>query len=180
MKASMPPFPIFLWRITAVHMASYFIMGIIALFFLNYKENFSQGVLSCFMRPVDDPIVALGPFLQIIRGIIIASVLWLVKDQIFDRSNGWWRLSVLLIGLSILSPYAAAPGSVEGLIYTQIPVALQLMGYTEIVSQVILFSVMLFYWYKYPRPIWNIISVILVILISTLSVMGYMHASGTI
>ncbi len=180
MKASISQFPVLLWRITAAHVISYFIMGIFALFFLNYKESFSEGILSCFMRPVEDPLVALGPFLQIIRGIIIASVLWLVKDQIFDRSNGWWRLSVLLIGLSILSPYAAAPGSVEGLIYTQIPVALQLMGYTEIVSQVILFSVMLFYWQKYPKSIWNILSVILVVLISTMSLMGFLSASGTL
>lgn len=44
-------FATFLWRITAIHTIAYFIAGIFALIFMNYKSLFTTEALS-IMRPI--------------------------------------------------------------------------------------------------------------------------------
>jgi hypothetical protein len=75
----------------------------------------------------------------------------------------------LIVGLSILSTAAAAPGSVEGFIYTTIPLEKQLVGYFEVIPQTLAFSLIVYYWYRTPRKLWNILAVILVSLILIMS-----------
>ena len=53
---------------------AYFIAGLLAVTFMGYRERFAEDALASFMRQVDDPMVALGPALQIIRGIVIGLV----------------------------------------------------------------------------------------------------------
>lgn len=62
----------FFWRMASCHVVSYFILGILSSITLNYGERFATGTLSLFMRPTDSPWVALGPGLQIIRGLIFS------------------------------------------------------------------------------------------------------------
>ena len=62
---------------------------------------------------------------------------------------GW-----LLIGLGILGTFAAAPGSMEGLIYTTTPVWMQFRGWIEIMSQALLLSALLCYWVNNPGKKW--------------------------
>ncbi|HET9390282.1 MAG TPA: hypothetical protein VFO44_11600 [Steroidobacteraceae bacterium] len=46
------------------------------------------------------------------------------------------------------------PGSLEGLIYTTMPLSAQVRGYLEIVTQVILLSALLFYRVRHPGKLW--------------------------
>jgi hypothetical protein len=62
----------------------------------------------------------------------------------------WWTL----VGLGILSTFGPPPGSVEGMIYTVIPIEDQLLGLLEVVPQALLFSVILVYWIKHPKKRW--------------------------
>jgi hypothetical protein len=60
----------------------------------------------------------------------------------------------MLIGLGIFGTFAAPPGSLEGFIYTTIPIGTQVRGYLEIVPQALLLSGLLFYWVRHPGKAW--------------------------
>ena len=170
---------IFIWRIVSLHTIVYFIAGIFAMVFLNYKEQFASEVMSVIMRPVDSPWVALGPCLQVIRGLIIAVILLPFKEIIISK-NGWIKLAVLILGLSYVSTIGPTFGSFEGYIYTIVPFQYHLLGIPETLLYVFLFSFLLFRWYKKPAKIWNIIALILIILIILMSFMGYLSSIGLI
>jgi hypothetical protein len=170
----------FFWRVTSSHMISYFIMGIIASFLLDYQRTFETPPLSYFMRSTDSPWVAAGPMLQVFRGLIFTIVLWIFKDSFILKKYGWLKLWGLLVGLSVISTTGPAPGSIEGMIYTTIPLVDQLRGYLEVVPQTLLFSVSLYYWYRKPNKVWNTVSIALVTIILFFCTMGFLVASGVI
>jgi hypothetical protein len=62
---------------------------------------------------------------------------------------GW-----MLIALGILGTFAAPPGSLEGFVYTTVPVWQQLRGYLEIVPQALLLSALTCYWVNHPSKKW--------------------------
>jgi hypothetical protein len=62
----------------------------------------------------------------------------------------WW----ILVALGILSTFGPAPASVEGMIYTVIPISDQLTGWLEVLPQALLLSVVLFYWVNHPEKKW--------------------------
>ena len=169
----------FIWRVASVHTIAYFIAGIFALIFMNYREQFASAIMSVIMRPVDSPYVALGPGLQLLRGLIIALVLLPFKDTITSK-NGWIKLSGLILGLSYISTLGPTFGSFDGYIFTKVPLQYHLLGIPETLLYTALFSVLLFLWYKKPIRAWNIISVILVILITGISFLGYLASIGLI
>jgi hypothetical protein len=106
------------------------------------------------MRPVTSLWVILGAPLQVFRGVLFASVFYLFREQLFRRKNGWLRMAWMLIGIGILGTFAAPPGSLEGFIYTTVPVAMQLRGYLEVVTQAVLLSALLCYWVNTPGKKW--------------------------
>lgn len=147
-------FPALAVKAIVVHTATYFVMGLLALTFLEYRTAFEAPVTREFMRPVDDPVVALGPSLQFLRGILFACAFYPLRDLVFGRRRGWLTMWLLLVTLGILAPFAAAPGSVEGLIYTKLPLRIQLSGWAEIVTQALLLSVILHHWVNHPEKKW--------------------------
>jgi hypothetical protein len=161
----------------AVHTVTYFIMGLLALTFLEYKTAFEEPITREYMRQVDDPIVALGPALQFIRGILFAIAFYPLREVVFGRKNGWLIMWLLLVTLGILSTFAAAPGSVEGLLYTKMPVNLQISGWLEVITQALLLSAILYYWVNHPEKKWLAWALGIVYgLTVTFSVMGFMLA----
>jgi len=169
----------FIWRVAAIHTISYFIAGIFALLFMNYKAHFASESMSVIMRPVDDPVVALGPGMQIIRGIIIALVLLPFID-VFTSKNGWLKFAGLVLGLSYVSTVGPTFGSFEGYIYTKIPLQYHILGIPEALLYTSLFSGLLFFWYKKPGRAWNIITAVMVVLIVMMSILGYLSGLGLI
>ena len=161
-------------------MITYFIMGIIAVSILDYKAAFENPPFSYLMKPVDSSWVAMGPVLQVIRGLVFPMALWFFKGNFLYIRYGWLRLWGLIFGLSVLSTVGPAPGSIEGFIYTKIPVISQLKGYVEVLPQTLVFSLLVFYWYEKPRKLWNVLSIILVIIIIILSALGLMASKQLI
>ena len=155
-----------------VHTVTYFIMGLLALTFLEYRTAFAEPITREYMRGVDEPIVALGPALQFIRGILFAVAFYPLREILFGRKNGWLITWLLLVSLGILSTFGAAPGSVEGLLYTKMSVRLQISGWLEIMTQGLLLSAILYYWVNHPKQKWLAwvlgISYLLVIIFSIL------------
>jgi len=169
---------VFVWRIAASHVLAYFIAGIFAVYFMNYKEHYASQYMSLLMLPVDSPMVALGPSLQIFRGIIIALVLIPFKNIILNDRFGILKMAGLIFGLSFISTIGPTPGSFEGYIYTILPLQYHLLGIPETILYISLFSVFIGGWYKYNKPVINILSIIFTLLIVLMSVMGYLKAVG--
>ncbi|MDD5698554.1 MAG: hypothetical protein PHH77_08040 [Victivallaceae bacterium] len=167
-------------RVVSLHVIVYFLAGIFALLCLNYEELFSNETTSLLMRPVDSPIVAAGPGLQIINGFMMSLYLFPFKTIFIAGKRSWLKLFFLLLGFSIFSPQSPTFGSLEGIIYTKIPIWNHLLSIPECLIYSILFSVLLFAWYKRPKKAWNILSVIAVMLIVLASVAGVLAAIGAL
>ncbi|GAB2768361.1 hypothetical protein GCM10027275_08670 [Rhabdobacter roseus] len=168
----------FIWRVAAAHTIAYFIAGLFAVTFLNYKEHYASEFLSGFMRQVDDPLVALGPALQVIRGIIIALVLLPFRHVFLSERHGMLKLAWLLLGLSYISTIGPSPGSFEGYIYTILPVQYHLLGIPETLLYIALLVFILQLWYAFDKRWFLPASIFLVVLIMLMSTMGYLQATG--
>jgi hypothetical protein len=135
-----------------VHTVTYMAVGLLALLFLNYSEGFLAPELACWMRPTNDPVVTAGPLIQPIRGIIFGLAFYPIRDVLFRKKYGWLVTWWLLVALGILSTFGPAPGSVEGLLYTILPVSVK--TYLEIGLQSFLLSGLLFIWVNNPDKKW--------------------------
>lgn len=134
------------------HTLTYFMMGALAFHFLHYAEFINNPHSG--MRATTSLWVILGPALQIVRGLLFATILYPLREILFGRRTGWLLMAWILIGVGILGTFAAPPGSLEGFIYTTVPVSLQMRGYLEIVPQALLFSALLFVWVRHPGKAW--------------------------
>jgi hypothetical protein len=134
------------------HTVTYFLMGILAFNFLHYAELIAQPCSG--MRPLTDPVVRSGVLFQPLRGVLFALVFYPFRETLFGRKHGWLLMGWLLVALGILGTFAAAPGSMEGFIYSSVPVAQQMRGWLEIVPQALLLSALLCYWVNNPAKRW--------------------------
>jgi len=137
-----------------VHTITYFLMGMLASTLLGYAEAFASPWMACWMRQTDDPVVMAGPLFQPLRGLLFALVFYPLREPLFGRKKGWLVLWWLLVGLGILSTFGPSPGSVEGMLYTVIPISQQITGWLEVVPQALLLSMILFYWVNHPEKKW--------------------------
>jgi len=163
----------------AAHTLTYFLVGLVASIVFNYAADFARPELRNFMRQLGDPIIALGPALQTIRGVLFALAFYPLREILFRRKNGWLITWWLLIALGILSTFAPASGSLEGAIYTTLPIRDQFFsgGMLEILTQSFLFSALLYYWVNHPEKGWmNWLLGILFSLVILMSLMGYFLA----
>jgi hypothetical protein len=136
-----------------VHSVTYFMMGLLALAFLHYNVTYSSGTLSAYMRPTTDPLVMAGPLFQPIRGLIFALAFYPLRELLFGKKKGWLVLWWILVALGILSTFAAAPASIEGMIYSKLPFP-GIKDYVEVVPQALLLSGILYYWVNHPEKKW--------------------------
>jgi hypothetical protein len=170
----------FAWRVIVAHTIAYFIAGIFAMNVFNYDELFSSGTFSLFMRPTTEPIIALGACLQIIRGVVMALALLPLRKVFTENKYGFLKLGFLILGLSVLSTFAAAGGSVEGFIYTKLSIMEQIIGYPEAILWISLFIGILWIFYKFEKKTVSVIALIFFILIVLMSISGYFAASQII
>jgi len=159
----------FLARVTACHVVTYFICGAIAYYAFDYGAVFASTNLSCYMRPISSKWIALGPSLNVVRGLIFALALFPFRRVFLDERRGWLKLWGLLVGLCILSTAGPAPGSVEGLIYTLVPWRGQLLGLREVVAQTLAFSYVLVAWHRRPHRAWAAVMGTLMVLLIFMS-----------
>ena len=155
----------FFLRVTACHLVTYFVAGVLAFYLADYEKTFASAHLACYMLPTNSKWIAVGPALQVFRGLVFAVCLFPFRRVFLEGDRGWLRLWGLLVGLVILSTAGPAPGSIEGMIYTQIPVKDPLLGLHETLGQTLAFSVLLVLWYRKPgraggspwasRPRWS-------------------------
>jgi hypothetical protein len=155
------------------HTLTYFVMGLLASNLLNYGGLFAIPEMACYMRAIDDPMIPFGIVVQPIRGIIFALVFYPLREIFFGRKNGWLILWWTLVGLGIFSTFGPATGSVEGLLYTRVPLADQLIGLLEVIPQAGLLAGLVYYWVNHPEKKWmNWVLGILFVIAIALPVLG--------
>ena len=170
----------YFWQITYSHTISYFIAGIIAMVFIDYREWWATEAFTAFYRDIDSPIVALGGgFLQIFRGLIVALVLLPLRKTFFEEKYGLLKLALIILGFSIISTYAAAITSIEGLIYLKVPLIYHIRGIPEGLIWLSLFIGILHISIKYShKKIVTILSILIVVLIVLMTSIAYLGAMG--
>ena len=152
MENPQPRFWPLLAKTAVCHTLTYFVMGLLAAYFLNYAAVLNAP--NSGMRPMTDPWVMAGPLLQPLRGILYALIFYPLRECLFGRKYGWLLMAWMLIGLGILGTFAAPAGSIEGMIYSTTPIRAQLRSWWEVVFQAVLLSALLCYWVNHPEKKW--------------------------
>ncbi|MBK8541586.1 MAG: hypothetical protein IPL60_16520 [Ardenticatenia bacterium] len=97
-------------KVVIVHTVTYFLMGLLAFTLLDDAGRFADPAVATFMRQADDPWVASGPLFEG-RGL----------GAIRKLKRGWLVLWLVLV--VVAAPFGAAPSSIEGMIYTILPIS---------------------------------------------------------
>lgn len=173
----------FTLKVIIAHTVTYFIFGLIMSNIFDYTSIWQQNVIKEFMRPMHSPWIIAGPLLQPVRGLLFAIGIWPVREKIFGKKYGWLILWNIIFIFGILSTPAAAPCSIEGLLYTQLPLWFHLIGLPEIMLQTMTFSLWLVWWMNRPQKEESVklysknskifLSIILSIMIACFGYIGY-------
>ena len=152
MDSTQPRFLPLAAKTIVCHTITYFAMGALAAHYLHYAEAFAQP--DSGMRQMTDPMVMAGPLFQPLRGVVFASVFYPLRTVLFGKKHGWLVMAWILIAIGILSTFGPASGSIEGMIYTPVPIRFQLRGWLEVVPQALLLSALLCYWVNHAEKKW--------------------------
>jgi len=137
-----------------VHTVTYFAMGVFALLVFDYAALYAQPPMAGLMRQTTDPLVMAGPLFQPLRGLVFALAIYPLRQVVFTSKQGWLVLWWILVALGIVSTFGPALASIEGLIYTIIPVRHQFIGLLEVVPQALLLALGVVYWVNHPEKRW--------------------------
>ena len=154
MDQSRPTIVEVIFKTMVTHTVTYFIMGLIASTVFEYGRLYAETSLNLLMRQINDPRVMAGPLFQPIRGALFGVVFFLLRDTLFRRKNGWLVMWITLVVIGIISPFGPSPGSIEGMIYTTLPMELHLTGLPEVLLQALILAALLFYWVNHPQKKW--------------------------
>jgi hypothetical protein len=131
----------FIIKVMIAHFISYLICGFVFANLFNYKELFELGNVQYYMKDAYGNSSLIGPFVQILRGGIIGAILLILKDNVLQKKHSWLYLWIIFAGLGIICTPAASPVSIEGIVYSQLPLEFHLKTAPEIFTQTLLFSV---------------------------------------
>lgn len=141
-----------LWRTAVVHTATYFVIGALSYVLFDYASSLSAPDQACFMRPASHPLVRAGVLFQPLRGLLFGLAFYPLRSVLFETTRGWAVTWMLLVFVGIFSTFAPASGSIEGFVYSTIPVGL---GMIEVLVQSLALSVLLFAWMRAPQRRWS-------------------------
>lgn len=159
-------------RVTIVHVVTYFIFGIIwGVLLPGGHIMYEINELSVYFRPINDPRVMINSLFQLFRGILIAVAILPFRERIFNSKLGWLYLWGLFAIFSILSTSGASPGSIEGYVYTKLPLWYHLGYLPDIMLQTLTFSLIIYKWERRPAKIISIPMVVLFVTIMLLLAM---------
>ena len=150
----LPTFRALVVKSIVTHTVTYFVFGVLAMFVFDYGRLYAETDLRFLMRPTTDPVVMAGPLFQPIRGLLFGALLFMLRETFVSTHWGWLRLWLVLVVFGILGTPGPVPGSLEGMIYTKIPIWVQLKGLPEVVLQTLVFSRLLCNWADHPEKRW--------------------------
>jgi len=137
----------FVGRVTVVHVVTYFVFGILSVLIVpGGHMMYALPEMDVYFRPISSPYVMAGTLFQVIRGPILALGIFPFRQIFLQDRWGWFHLWGLFLTLAILAPAGAAPGSIEGYVYTQLPLWFHITYLPDIVLQTLAFSGLVFLW----------------------------------
>jgi hypothetical protein len=136
------------------HTVTYFLLGLATFWCFDYSRKLAEPGVRSLMRQTDDPLVMAGPLFQPIRGLLFGLAFYLLREPLFGPRKGWLVLWLVLVVVGILGTFGPAPGSVEGMIYTTLPLRFHLESLPEIVVQALALAALLWYWVNHSAKRW--------------------------
>jgi hypothetical protein len=172
-------------KATITHTVSYFIIGLISFALFDYSAKYADPVVARLMRQTGDPLVAAGTFFQLLRGALFGIVFYALRELVFPQKRGWLTMWLVLTIVGILSPFTAAPGSIEGALYTVLPAWFHIAGFPEVFVQAGVLSWVTHYWVNHPDRKWlnwalgmALGGVLLLAILGTLSALGMLPSAN--
>jgi hypothetical protein len=166
-------------KTTLVHTVTYFVIGLLSFLFLDYSAKYADPTVAVALRQTDHPLVTAGPLFQVLRGFLFGIVFYALRDLIFPKQRGWLTLWLVLLIVGVFSPFSSAPGSIEGVVYSTLPMWFHLMSLPELIIQSFLLAFLTHYWVNHPEKRWlKIFLGILSMLIIVLALLGILFALG--
>ncbi|MGI8782595.1 MAG: hypothetical protein ACR2L2_02955 [Acidobacteriota bacterium] len=151
MNQTRPTFREVVVKTIVTHTLTYFLMGLLAFVVLDYARLYADTSLNLLMRQTSEPLVMAGPLFQPIRGLLFGIVFYLLREPCFGKKNGWLVMWTVLVVVGVIGTFGPSPGSLEGVIYTVLPLWLHLRGLPEVLVQSLLLSWVLFHWVNRPQ-----------------------------
>jgi hypothetical protein len=139
-------FTVFAIKVMLLHTLTYMVFGLLARSVMHYDQVWQLPIMADLYRPMDSGWVLAGPILQPLRGLLYAAGLWVFRPYLHQIRYGWLAIWSVFVLFAILGTPAAAPGSMEGVIYTRLPMLVHVVGIPELYGQTLLFSVLLYTW----------------------------------
>src|SRR5262245_7075224 len=133
------------------HTVTYFLIGLAAFWSFGYARTFADPGVQSLMRQTDEPLVMAGPLFQPIRGLLLGLVFYLLSEPLFGARRGWLVLWLVLVVVGILGTFGPAPGSLEGMVYTTLPLRFHFLFLPELVVQSLALAGLLWYWVTHQR-----------------------------
>lgn len=145
-------------KTTLVHTVTYFVIGLLSFLFLDYSARYADPTVAVALRQTSHPLVTAGPLFQVLRGLLFGIAFYTLRDLIFHKRRGWLTLWLVLSIVGIFSPFSSAPGSIEGIVYSTLPMWFHLMSLPELMIQSFLLAFLTYYWVNHPKKRWLTIS----------------------
>jgi hypothetical protein len=137
-----------------VHTVTYFVIGVISFTVFDYSAKYADPMLGNYMRQTNHPLVAAGTLFQVLRGFLFGLVFYWLREIVFTRKNGWLVLWLTLLIVGVISPFGPSPSSIEGMLYTTVPLNFHLIGLPEVAVQSLLLAFFTHYWVRHPEKKW--------------------------
>jgi len=164
-----------------IHTVTYFVIGLLSFMFLDYSARYADPAVAVALRQTDHPLVTAGPLFQVLRGFLFGIAFYALRDFIFSKQRGWLTLWLVLLIVGIFSPFSSAPGSIEGIVYSTLPLWFHFMSLPELIIQSFLLAFLTHYWVNHPEKPWLTISLaILFTMIVLLVGLGVLSSSGVL
>lgn len=151
---SLPSARVIIIKTIVTHTVTYFVAGVAAFVLFDYPTLMAETTLGLSMRPLSDPMVMAGPLLQPVRGLLFGLVFYILRDPFLGREKGWLTMWIVLVSVGVLGTFGAPPASLEGVIYTVLPLSLHLKLLPEVLVQSLLLSWLLFKWVNQREKKW--------------------------
>lgn len=166
-------------RIIIAHFLTYFFVGLFfyltGLNVLVFYEAHPDPIVTVFHRPISSLLVRAGPLFQLIRGVIFALALFPFRWVFLEKKWGWVYLWGLFLALAIFAPAGESPGSIEGFVYTNLPVLFHLIYLPEIILQTLAFSWLVVTWEHHKAKNLTIPLVVVFLAILIISILGVLR-----
>ncbi len=130
----------FVSSVAVSHVVTYLVAGLFASRLFDYPGIFEQPIIRDYYLPYGsvDPVWSLG--FQVVRGVLFGLVLLPLRRFLAATRLGWLWLWLVFLAIGILGTPAAAPGSLEGVIYSRLPLWFHAIGLPEVALQTLAFS----------------------------------------